>query len=45
VRLTGGIGAQPVLHLHGGWPAPVELVRLGIRWRCEAVDSTGLPDS
>jgi hypothetical protein len=45
VRLTGGTGAQPVVLLGGGWPAPLDLVRFGIRWRCEAVDSTALPDS
>jgi hypothetical protein len=24
----------PVVDLAGGWPEPLDVVRLGIRWRC-----------
>ena len=35
VRLSpgGGARAAPVVDLVGGWPAPVDLVRFGIRWQ------------
>lgn len=34
VRLSAGPGDEPVVVLSGGWPEPIDVIRLGIRWRC-----------
>ena len=34
VRLSGDAGAEPVVDLVGVWPEPIDIVQLGIRWRC-----------
>jgi hypothetical protein len=35
VRLAADPGDRPVIDLAGDWPEPRDVVRLGIRWRCE----------
>ena len=34
VRVSGDPGDEPLVDLAGSWTEPLDVVRLGIRWRC-----------